>query len=75
MRQRDVLQGAIYRAVIGCNTYQGREADGENLNFAGMVEAVGGMVGVVRVLVVVWVRVSVFRGCKVASCRVARLQV
>ena len=45
MRQRDGLKGAIYRAIIGCNTYQGRGGGGENLNFAGMVEAVGGGVG------------------------------
>ena len=41
-----------------------RDGDGENLNFAGMVEGVRVLVWV---LVVVWVRVSVFRGCNLAS--------
>ena len=54
----------------------GRGGGGENLNFAGMVvRMAAGMVGVVRVRVVVWVLVLVVQGCKVASCRVARLQV
>jgi len=60
MRQRDGVKCAIYRAIYGCNTYQGRGGGGENLNFAGMVgrmaagwwELCGVLVVRVRVLVV-----------------------
>ena len=45
MRQRDGVKGAIYRAIYGGLIHMERDGDGENLNFAGMVEGVRGWCG------------------------------
>ena len=71
MRQRDGLKGAIYRAIIGCNTYQGREAGGEKTILRAWWRP-SAVVWVLGVLVWVW---WWCRWCSgVATLQAARLQ-